>query len=97
MLTHNCTETGWFSKAAQACSALCFTHGRIRFWGTKGTSPTCGQVFFYFGPNLDRFKAAFARIGTVLGIKGSRAYRPAFNAVMTEAGTDVRVGRALAG
>lgn len=67
-LTHNYTDTSWFHCAAEACSALCFTRGRIRFVSPEGVeaSPTQGQAFFYFGNEVDRFRRSFADIGFVV-------------------------------
>jgi phage N-6-adenine-methyltransferase len=67
LLTHNYTDTGWFHAAAGQCAAICFTRGRIRFVGACGViaAPTQGQAFFYFGPNLDRFRASFGSFGFI--------------------------------
>ena len=67
LLTHNYTDTGWFHAAAGQCAALCFTRGRIRFVGASGeiAAPTQGQALFYFGPGLDRFRAAFGGFGFI--------------------------------
>lgn len=67
MLTHNYTDTSWFHAAANACDAICFTRGRIKFYDKNGTiaAPTQGQAFFYFGNNCERFAATFERIGFV--------------------------------
>jgi phage N-6-adenine-methyltransferase len=62
MLTHNYTDTAWFHAAAHACSALCFTRGRIRFYDADGevASPTQGQAFFYFGADAAKFVEVFS-------------------------------------
>lgn len=67
LLTHNYTDTGWFHHAAEHCQALCFTRGRIRFVNPAGdlASPTQGQAFFYFGPDVDRFRSCFTSVGFV--------------------------------
>jgi phage N-6-adenine-methyltransferase len=67
MLTHNYTDTSWFHLAESVCSAICFTRGRIAFEGSDGTkaAPTQGQAFFYFGPNVDKFKEVFLEVGFV--------------------------------
>jgi hypothetical protein len=36
MLTHNYTDTTWFHQAAGACTANCFTRGRIKFYNAEG-------------------------------------------------------------
>jgi ParB family chromosome partitioning protein len=67
LLTHNYTDTAWFHVAACACSALCFTRGRIKFVDAQGVeaAPTQGQAFFYFGARPARFAARFGGIGFV--------------------------------
>jgi ParB family chromosome partitioning protein len=64
MLTHNYTDSSWFHLAANACQAICFTRGRIKFEQADGTvaAPTQGQAFFYFGPDVAVFRAAFADV-----------------------------------
>jgi ParB family chromosome partitioning protein len=68
MLTHNYTETMWWHLGFKHCSAICFTKGRIPFIdpdGNPGKKPEQGQVFFYFGQNIDRFVAVFEGIGSI--------------------------------
>lgn len=71
LLTNNATDTEWFHIAMNACTALCFTRGRIRFLeASEGElvekkSPTHGQAFFYFGPHIERFAEVFSRYGTI--------------------------------
>ena len=69
LLTNNNTDTLWFHEAAVHASAICFTKGRIQFYkpDLSTTQPTNGQSFFYFGPDTDRFKAAFAPLGLIMG------------------------------
>jgi phage N-6-adenine-methyltransferase len=69
MLTHNYTDTAWFHTAAEAASAICFTRGRIKFEDTSGAraAPVQGQVFFYFGRDVEMFTMAFSEIGLVMG------------------------------
>lgn len=72
VLTHNYTDTGWFQKLARSASAICFTKGRIRFESPSGekASPTQGQAFFYFGPNIEAFVSAFdGEVGFVVEVK----------------------------
>jgi len=69
-LTHNYTDTGWFHRMANACSAICFTRGRIGFLSPEGkkASPTQGQAFFYFGKDVACFSREFARIGFIVEV-----------------------------
>lgn len=68
VLTHNFTDTAWFHKLAHHSDAWCGTRGRVRFYTEDGVgnSPTSGHVFFYFGPNVDQFKAVFRDTGFVV-------------------------------
>lgn len=68
MLTHNYTDTEWFHNAANPCSAICFTRGRIKFWNPNGeeAAPTQGQAFFYFGNDFVAFTELFGQIGFVV-------------------------------
>ena len=69
LLTNNNTDTAFFHKAACKASALCFTKGRISFYKADGetkTSPTNGQVFFYFGNNKKHFVDIFSEFGLLM-------------------------------
>jgi len=70
MLTHNYTDTRWFQAAAFACSAICFTRGRISFLDPEGNkaAPTQGQAFFYFGENTSKFNEEFSKFGFVVEV-----------------------------
>jgi hypothetical protein len=65
MLTHNYTDTEWFHAAVPAASAVCFTLGRVKFLDIHAVAanPTQGQVFFYYGPDVDAFMRHFAGFG----------------------------------
>jgi len=68
MLTHNYSDTAWFHEALGCADAICFTRGRVRFVKVTGeiASPTQGQVFFYFGDDVERFAQVFVQVGFVL-------------------------------
>jgi phage N-6-adenine-methyltransferase len=68
LLTHNYTDTGWFHEAASACTAICFTRGRVRFINPSGelAAPTQGQAFLYFGAEPKAFAERFATVGFVV-------------------------------
>ena len=68
LLTHNNTDTRWFLEAAENCSAICFTTGRVKFYAPNGTiaAPASGQAFFYFGPAKAAFKDVFDEVGIVM-------------------------------
>jgi len=67
-LTNNNTDTSWFHNSMEVASAVCFTRGRINFMKPDGStsSPTNGQMFFYFGNNRDAFTAEFQQHGHVV-------------------------------
>ena len=69
-LTHNYTDTSWFHRGVESCSAICFTRGRIGFLSPDGkrAAPTQGQAFFYFGNNTERFVNVFSAHGFVVEI-----------------------------
>jgi len=68
LLTNNNTDTNFFHNAAKKASAICFTKGRINFNKLDGTtsSPTNGQVFFYFGKNSEKFIENFSEFGIIM-------------------------------
>jgi phage N-6-adenine-methyltransferase len=67
LLTNNCTDTGWFHGAVCAAARLCFTRGRINFYGPSGVgeAPLQGQCFCYFGDRLDPFATVFRSFGFI--------------------------------
>ena len=48
-------------------AAFCGTRGRVAFEDMDGEkcAPTQGQVFFYYGDNVDDFRAVFGEIGFI--------------------------------
>jgi DNA N-6-adenine-methyltransferase (Dam) len=73
VLTNNSTDSGWYSKLRASAAAQCFTRRRINFIKIDGkhTHPTQGQLFTYFGKNVDRFVEMFASIGHCHRIDGA--------------------------
>jgi phage N-6-adenine-methyltransferase len=67
MLLNNFTDPGWFQVALSACSAVCFPRRRVYFENASGKKdrPLNGQVFFYFGPDVDLFRSEFCALGPV--------------------------------
>jgi ParB family chromosome partitioning protein len=67
LLTHNYTDKAWFHEANSACSAMCFTRGRVKFQDEKGNvaAPTQGQIFFYFGRDIEAFATHFQEVGSI--------------------------------
>lgn len=69
LLTHSTTDTAWFHRAAEACSALCLTRGRIKFLNrdmVAMAAPTHGTAFFYFGRSVPMFGNVFGEFGQIL-------------------------------
>ena len=69
LLTHGCTDTGWFHAAVRASPAFCLMCGRIDFItpsGDKVSSSTHGQTFFYFGRDDTAFRRTFAELGLIV-------------------------------
>jgi hypothetical protein len=72
LLSSNGTDAAWFHHAAQAATAICFTYGRIKFvdansvGGGGRVAPPSGSAFLYFGPDVLRFHAVFAKFGTMM-------------------------------
>ena len=70
VLTNNSSDTTWFHKLAEECSAMCFTKGRVGFLNEKGEKMATrqGQCFFYKGGNPGRFKENFNEYGLIVGV-----------------------------
>ena len=68
VLTNNSSETSWGGTLLKYCSAVCFVKGRIKFItpdGEEGGKPLHGQMFTYFGTDVEKFKEEFSKFGTV--------------------------------
>jgi DNA N-6-adenine-methyltransferase (Dam) len=65
MLLNNSTDAGWFHVAFSNCAAFCFPRKRIYFENASGKKdrPLNGQVFFYYGRNVDLFRSEFSALG----------------------------------
>jgi len=70
LLTNNNTDTNFFHDAVRQAAVVCFTKGRINFLKPDGSvsSPTNGQVFYYFGDNKDDFIRVFSQFGIMMGV-----------------------------
>ena len=66
VLVNNCTDTGWFHRLLEY--PVCFTKGRIPFWGDGGKTLATrqGQAIFYLGEDVERFANAFSEFGVVV-------------------------------
>jgi phage N-6-adenine-methyltransferase len=65
VLVNNATETQWFKELVSISLAAVFATGRIKFVSPDGekNSPLQGQVFLYYGDNIDLFLAEFGQFG----------------------------------
>jgi hypothetical protein len=66
VLTNNATETKWCQKFLKNSDIVCGVTGRIQFEDDSGNAlknNTCGQLFFYFGNNEDKFISVFSKFG----------------------------------
>jgi phage N-6-adenine-methyltransferase len=68
VLTHSYTDTEWFHKIGPVMQAMCFTNGRIAFMDPDGEpcAPTQGQVFFYYGHDVETFDTVFSAFGVIM-------------------------------
>lgn len=67
VLVNNATDTAWFHSLLARFPA-CVLRRRVPFWrpGFSGGGARQGQVSFYLGPNVDRFRVVFSRFGVVV-------------------------------
>jgi hypothetical protein len=68
LLTHSYTDTEWFHSVMPVAQMLCFTKGRVKFEDEAGDpcAPTQGQVFFYYGPDVEEFAEVFRVFGGIV-------------------------------
>ena len=69
VLVNNATDTAWFQRMAEACVAVCFLRGRVKFIdkeGNPGGAPLQGQAVLYFGEHIGEFASEFMELGRVL-------------------------------
>ena len=69
VLTNNTTETAAVQRMAELASAYCFHSRRIKYLNEdleEAETPVQGQMFIYFGPNVDRFAAEFVEFGFIV-------------------------------
>lgn len=67
VLVNNSTDANWFQQMADACSAICFTRGRVIFLNAEGQEenrPLQGQALLYFGDRHGRFVDHFKALGS---------------------------------
>jgi hypothetical protein len=68
LLTHSYTDTEWFHDVMSVIQTICFTKGRVKFQDEAGDpcAPTQGQVFFYYGPDVEEFVEIFKVFGLIV-------------------------------
>jgi hypothetical protein len=65
VLVNNATETAWFQRLGDVCTAICFPRSRIRFLDPLGNpgAPLQGQAIVYCGPHVAAFVQEFGQYG----------------------------------
>ncbi len=69
VLVNNATETKWFQSLLANADSLCLPNSRIAFENDDGkhmSGNTRGQIFLYFGHNVNKFEKTFSSIGAIL-------------------------------
>jgi ParB family chromosome partitioning protein len=68
VLVNNATETAWFQRLGEVCTAVCFPKTRVRFLDPDGNpgAPLQGQAVLYAGPDVEAFVSRFGQFGMVL-------------------------------
>lgn len=70
-LTNNGTDTAWFHELMRVASVVCFTKGRLAFYGDDGEyqdQNMKGQVMTYTGDNPDLFISEFSKYGVCMRV-----------------------------
>jgi len=71
VLVNNATETKWFQRLLEHSHAICLVKKRIAFENKDGkhvSGNTRGQVFLYYGNDIEKFKLHFGECGSVLSL-----------------------------
>lgn len=69
VLVNNATETQWGQLLLDYCEAACFPSGRIKYLDATNQpkmTPLQGQMFLYFGDDVESFRKNFSEFGVVL-------------------------------
>jgi len=69
VLINNATDTNWFQRAVEKCSAFCMTNHRIGFYNSDGkevSTNTRGQIFLFYGKSgFPTFRKHISQFGFV--------------------------------
>jgi phage N-6-adenine-methyltransferase len=65
VLVNNATDAAWF-HALMENYPVCFTRGRVKYWGPNASQARQGQAIFYLGDNIQVFKKEFSKFGLVM-------------------------------
>ena len=83
VLVNNATDTGWFNDILAQAAAVCFPHGRLRFYvpSEEGvqpgpSTPLQGQAVLYLGEQKQSFKQAFKQFGLVVHVLEDGCLQP---------------------
>lgn len=65
ILVNNSTDAAWFHNLLENYP-VCFTRGRVKYWGPHASQARQGQAIFYLGENVAGFVKEFSRFGVVV-------------------------------
>jgi len=65
ILVNNATDAGWFHTLLENYP-VCFTRGRVKYWGPHASQARQGQAIFYLGEDIADFVKEFSRFGVVV-------------------------------
>lgn len=65
ILVNNSTDTLWF-HALLSHYPVCFTKGRVKFYGPNASQARQGQAIFYLGNQVRKFMNEFSKFGIVM-------------------------------
>lgn len=67
VLVNNATDSAWFHTLIENYP-VCFTRGRVRFWGphTSQGGARQGQAIFYLGKKRSKFYKEFSKFGAIV-------------------------------
>ena len=77
VLTNAATDTDWAHKLMALADQIIFTKKRLKFLKPDGSiagTPTCGQMFCYFGERSEKFYSAFAQFGLPITFSLQKKY-----------------------
>ena len=77
VLTNAATDTDWAHKLMALADQIIFTKKRLKFLKPDGSiagTPTCGQMFCYFGERSEKFYSTFSQFGLPITFSLQKKY-----------------------